>query len=142
MCLSILNTWSGDQWSACQTLRSVLLTLQTTLNEKPLLNEPGVDEKLHNGTIMKYNKMIRFKTLEFTILHYLENNSKIPIQIPTIIEKMNEYYEENKKDILKNALELKKSSKPESLYTQMYDMKMHLNYDDLYKRLKTFINKN
>ena len=39
-------------------------------------------------------------------------------------------------------LELKKSSKPESLYTQMYDMKMNLNYDDLYKRLKTFINKN
>ena len=142
VCLSILNTWSGEQWSACQTIRSVLLTLQTTLNEKPLLNELGVDEKLHNGSIMKYNRMIRFKTLEFTILYYLENNSKIPIQNPTIIEQMKTFYEENQEDILRSVMELKKSSKPESLCTQMYDMKMNLNYDDLHKRLKTFINKN
>lgn len=142
VCLSILNTWSGDQWSPCQTIRSVLLTLQTTLNEKPLLNEPGVDEKLHHTSIMKYNKMIRFKSLEFTILYYLENVEKIPIQNPIIIEKMKDFYHENKVDILKSALELKKSSKPETLYTQMYDMKMTVNYNDLYDKIKRFINKN
>lgn len=142
VCLSILNTWSGEQWSACQTLRSVLLTLQMTLNEMPLVNEPGVDEKLHMGSILKYNKMVHFKTLEFTILHYMKNNDKIPIQDPEIINKMKEIYEKNKTNILKSALELKINFKTELLYTQMYDMKMNLNYEDLYNRLNSFINKN
>lgn len=142
VCLSILNTWSGEQWSACQTLRSVLLTLQMTLNEMPLVNEPGVDEKLHMGSILKYNKMVHFKTLEFTILHYMKNNDKIPIQHPEIINKMKEIYEKNKTNILKSALELKINFKTELLYTQMYDMKMNLNYEDLYNRLNSFINKN
>jgi ubiquitin-conjugating enzyme E2 Z len=142
VCLSILNTWSGEQWSACQTIRSVLLTLQTTLNEMPLVNEPGVDEKLHMGSILKYNKMVHFKSLEFTILYYMKNIDKIPIQDPTIIEAMKSHYDENKTNILKSALELKLSLKQETLYIQMYDMKMNLNYDDLYEKIKTFINKN
>lgn len=142
VCLSILNTWTGEQWSACQTLRSLLLTLQMTLNEMPLVNEPGVDEKLHMGSILKYNKMIHFKTLEFTILHYMKNNDKIPIQEPEMIDKMKEFYEKNKTDILKSALVLKTTLKTEVLYTQMYDMKMTLNYEDLYNRLNIFINKN
>ena len=32
VCLSVLNTWKGEQWSACQTIRSILLTLVTTFN--------------------------------------------------------------------------------------------------------------
>ena len=26
VCISILNTWHGDQWSSCQTITSILLT--------------------------------------------------------------------------------------------------------------------
>lgn len=40
-CLSILNSWSGEQWTGCQTIRSVLMTIMMTLNENPLENEPG-----------------------------------------------------------------------------------------------------
>ena len=139
VCLSVLNTWSGEQWSACQTIRSVLLTLQTTLNEMPLLNEPGVDHKLHMSSILKYNKMIHFKSLEFTILHYMKNIEKIPIQDPTIIEEMKVHYHKNKEEIYKSALALKGSLKSETLETQMYDMKIKLNYEDLCNRLKLFI---
>ncbi len=42
VCLSILNTWRGEQWTSCQTIRSVLLTLVTLFHNKPLLNEPGI----------------------------------------------------------------------------------------------------
>ena len=41
VCISILNTWKGEQWTSCQNIRSVLLTLVTLLNENPLTNEPG-----------------------------------------------------------------------------------------------------
>ena len=45
VCLSILNTWKGEQWTSCQTIRSILLTLITLFHNKPLLNEPGFTEK-------------------------------------------------------------------------------------------------
>lgn len=42
-CLSILNTWRGEPWSGCQTIRSILNTIQMTLTSYPLENEPGVN---------------------------------------------------------------------------------------------------
>ena len=42
VCLSILGTWSGPSWSPVQSLSSVLLSIQSLMNEKPYHNEPGV----------------------------------------------------------------------------------------------------
>lgn len=61
VCLSILNTWSGDQWTACQSIRSVLLTLCTVFNERPLLNEPGISETHSDHST--YNEIVRFNTI-------------------------------------------------------------------------------
>ena len=61
VCLSVLNTWEGEPWSACQSIRSILLILLTVLNEKPLMNEPGIqDTSLDHGP---YNKIIRYTSL-------------------------------------------------------------------------------
>ena len=38
VCISLLNTWQGEQWTGCQTITSILLVLSTLLNDKPLLN--------------------------------------------------------------------------------------------------------
>ena len=35
VCLSILGTWNGPEWSSCLTLNSILLSIQTLLNENP-----------------------------------------------------------------------------------------------------------
>ena len=49
VCLSILGTWSGPQWTSCITLKTILFSIQSLLNENPLQNEPGyetcIDEK-------------------------------------------------------------------------------------------------
>jgi ubiquitin-protein ligase len=42
VCLSILNTWFGEPWSSCNTLRTILLNLCLIFTPIPLLNEPGV----------------------------------------------------------------------------------------------------
>ena len=31
VCISILNTWKGEQWTSCQTISSILLTLASIL---------------------------------------------------------------------------------------------------------------
>lgn len=66
VCLSILNTWRGEGWTSCQTIKSVLLALQCALNDKPLLNEPGITE--HHLDYCNYNNMLRYKNIEVAIL--------------------------------------------------------------------------
>jgi ubiquitin-conjugating enzyme E2 Z len=70
VCLSILNTWDGEKWSACQSIRTILLTLTTLLNEEPLLNEPGITREHPNFDA--YHKLIEYKNVEISILKYLQ----------------------------------------------------------------------
>jgi len=44
VCLSILGTWHGPKWSAILSLRNVLLSIQSLLNEEPLRCEPGLED--------------------------------------------------------------------------------------------------
>ena len=46
VCLSILNTWSGPKWTQTMDLSTVLLSIQSLLDEYPLKNE----NKLSNNT--------------------------------------------------------------------------------------------
>ena len=41
VCLSILGTYTGPSWSANMTLETILLNLQSLLDENPLANEPA-----------------------------------------------------------------------------------------------------
>ena len=72
----------------------------------------------------------------------MKNNDKIPIQEQNIIDTIKEQYNKNKHEILKSTLDLTRGLETETLHTQMYDMKMNLNYKNLYDKMKTFINKN
>lgn len=70
VCISILNTWKGEQWSSCQTITSVLLTLCTVLNENPLMNEPGVKET--DKDIVNYNKILAYKNISVGIVDVID----------------------------------------------------------------------
>jgi ubiquitin-protein ligase len=69
VCISILNTWQGEQWTGCQTISTVLLSLCTLLHSNPLLNEPGITSR-HND-ILPYNTIITYKNFETAILKVL-----------------------------------------------------------------------
>jgi ubiquitin-protein ligase len=70
VCVSVLNTWRGDQWTSCQTISTVLLTLCTLLCKDPLLNEPGVTQE--NNDIKNYNSIIEFSNIKIAICDILE----------------------------------------------------------------------
>ena len=72
VCISILNTWSGPQWSSCQSISSVLLTLITLFHNKPLLNEPGLTESHPNFNT--YNNIIKYSSFKIGILDVLNKN--------------------------------------------------------------------
>ena len=71
VCISILNTWKGEQWTGCQTIRSILLTISSIMEYKALLNEPGIKET--HKDVVNYDKIIIYKTIEVAIYKLLSN---------------------------------------------------------------------
>ncbi|KAL1444962.1 hypothetical protein MTO96_045281, partial [Rhipicephalus appendiculatus] len=63
VCLSILGTWSGPAWSPAQGLESVLISIQSLMNEKPYHNEPGFTNELAPGDAERYSECIRHETI-------------------------------------------------------------------------------
>ena len=139
VCISILNTWKGEQWTSCQTIRSVLLTLVTLLHNKPLTNEPGFTET--HPLNEKYNKIIEYenyKTAVYKVLNQSILNDKFLSFFPII-----------KKHILKHKLKIQDKIKSladseindEEVYCRMYSMKSKLEYKKLYKDLDVLFEK-
>ena len=76
VCVSILNTWRGDQWTSCQTLSSILLTLCSLLTKDPLLHEPGITKR--HKDFHKYNSIIAYKNIEIAILNMINKGPYFP----------------------------------------------------------------
>lgn len=100
VCLSVLNTWDGEPWSSCQTIRSVLLTLITVLNPNPLLNEPGIGPE--NESIEPYNRIVRFKSLQNYYMYILQMLKQNSIDIPNSVLRNKKYYSLFSKTIFKH----------------------------------------
>jgi ubiquitin-conjugating enzyme E2 Z len=69
VCVSLLNTWRGDQWTSCQTISTVLLTLCTLLCKDPLLNEPGVC--IGHSDIKPYDEIIQYANLDIAVCNVI-----------------------------------------------------------------------
>lgn len=135
VCLSLLNTWEGEKWSACQSIRSILLTLQMTMNENPLLNEPGIHEQHHCVNIKKYNQIIEYKNIELTILKYNLNPTIIPIhtqEMNDIKKIIHQHFTDTITQVMEKIREnIKKSFNNTIIKIGIYSQETLLNYDIL-----------
>lgn len=77
VCLSILGTWTGPSWEPTMNIDTVLISVQTRMNELPLENEPGWDN-VPMQQKLTYNHIIRDLTLRYSVLHQLSNNFPNP----------------------------------------------------------------
>jgi ubiquitin-conjugating enzyme E2 Z len=132
VCISILNTWSGDKWSSCQTINSVLLTLCSLLNNAPLENEPG-QTKISRDFI-HYQKSIEFKNIDFAICDLINlNNKKIPPPFEIFYPFMKQHFICNYDNLIAYV-----KSKPKDIYVEVvsiYNMKTNINYSNLETKL-------
>lgn len=135
VCVSILNTWSGEQWSSCQNINTILLTLCSLLNEAPLENEPDRT----NGDFIPYQKSIEFKNIDFSICEMFLKN-KIPKPFQMFYPFMKEQFIHNYDKLL--AFVQSNSGKISTQYVDIYKMETNINYSTLENKLvetKTFI---
>jgi len=79
ICLSILHTWSGPQWTASQTLTSVLCSIQSLMTEKPYQNEPGQEEmKATSKRAQDYMAIIRHESIRVAVCDTVEGMTTCP----------------------------------------------------------------
>ena len=130
-CVSILNTWKGEQWTSCQTLSSILITIQSLFNNKPLLNEPGINES--NDDFDNYNEIIEYKNIETSIVLMLENEHNYGEITELFKDNIKILFNKNKQPILKKIKKMR--NKPSSVIcTSLYNMRIKVDYEILYNR--------
>jgi ubiquitin-protein ligase len=136
VCISVLNTWRGEQWTACQTISSILLVLCTTLNKKPLLNEPGVKE--NHRDYSSYEQIITYKNFKIAILEMLRG-TMVKRQFPLFSKIIESKFVDNYDNIIKNL----HTSRIEetTLRTHLYNMTVHINYAKTEEDIKTLYQK-
>jgi len=135
VCLSILNTWSGEQWSACQSISTVLLVLCTILHNKPLINEPGITESHHD--FKKYNDILTFKNIDIAICNYFEDKI-FQNTFPEFYEIAKQHFIDKHESILSFVNDyIHKNNITISYFvtTSIYNMNILIDYKSLVKRL-------
>ncbi|XP_045600146.1 ubiquitin-conjugating enzyme E2 Z isoform X2 [Procambarus clarkii] len=86
VCLSILGTWSGPAWSPASNLSSVLLSLQSLMNERPYHNEPGYEEEHNIGDSERYNSIIMHETIRVAVIQQLEGITTAPPDLLKVMQ--------------------------------------------------------
>jgi ubiquitin-protein ligase len=129
VCVSILNTWHGEQWSACQTISTILLTLCTLLCKDPLLNEPGIN-KLHFD-FKKYTEIVEYANLEIAVCDILEKTLGVYLPKPMDLfqNEVKEHFLKNKDRLLEFAeKKAKESVFTEPIITGLYSLRVNVDY--------------
>lgn len=137
ICLSILGTWSGPGWSSIMTTKSILLSIQSLLNENPINNEPGYENlNLEDERAIDYNDCLEFHNFNFAILEMLRNPKEY-IFFHKIMKKL---FVENYNDYINRLEELKKKfeNKNKSIKCILYQKTSikNIDYDLLIKKFK------
>ena len=137
VCLSILNTWSGESWTGCQTISSVLLTIRSIMTSDPLLHEPCID-KFHKD-FYTYTEMIRYKNIETGMLYILKTD-ELNVYFRELINIAKRDFIDNydkKIEIVKKSSELFIESENRIrregnvLYANIYNMRCIVDYNSL-----------
>lgn len=136
VCISLLNTWEGDQWTSCQTITTILLTLCSILCKDPLLNEPGIT--IEHSDMKNYTEIVCFSNINIAICDIL--SKKPSIYMPFF----DNFYIFAKESFLNNYDTIVSFAKNKSedndiqnanIKTDFCDMNVHIDYIHLLTKL-------
>ena len=136
VCLSILGTWSGPGWTSCLSLNTVLLSIQTLLNENPIQNEPGFENEKGESS-RKYNNILTFQNLEMTVADILESQ---PMGFEEFKQDVERYFVENYQKY-SNIIEKNIHKDKQLIKLRMYNLYQQINYYSVKKRLEKYYQK-
>jgi len=138
VCISILNTWRGDQWTSCQTISTVLLTLCTLLCKDPILNEPGVTSI--SSDFKKYTEIIEYANIDIAVCDIIKKKEGVYHDFfdsfsPFIKDNFMKNYD-NILLFVKKKIEENKDKTSKVVVTSLYTMVVDIDYVKLCKKLE------
>jgi ubiquitin-protein ligase len=136
VCISLLNTWAGDQWTSCQSITSVLLSLCTLLCKDPLLNEPGINSS--NRDFHAYNQIIDYANMDVAVCDIVSKKEGIYHDFFNVFYPfVKEHFVKNYDKTLIFAQKLfAENPIPQTLKTSLYLMNITLDYEKLLHKLE------
>jgi ubiquitin-conjugating enzyme E2 Z len=139
VCVSLLNTWRGDQWTSCQSISTVLLTLCTLLCKDPLLNEPGVNKITNSTDMINYDEIILYSNLDIAVCNIVRKKEGVYQDFfgnfyPFIKEKFIENYDKLIELAKKKNEEQKSDIK--TIKTHYYSMNVVIDYNKVLEKLE------
>ena len=136
VCVSLLNTWSGEQWTSCQTISSILLTIASILTKDPLLNEPGVNKE--HCDMSPYTNIIEFSNINVAICDIIGKNPRVYNSFfDKFTPQVEDNFNKNYKEIVSFVEGKIETVPPIKLKTQFYSMCIDINYTHLLTKLHT-----
>ena len=139
VCLSILGTWNGPQWTTIMDISAVLLSIQSVLDKYPLLNEPGynLNDISHQKVIHDFNDIAFSETIISLII---TNFFRTPEDFSIFKNTMVDYINNNFLNIRKNILNRKNIKKRKIIY-DLYRLNYVIDINVLLKEYLLFCNK-
>ena len=134
VCLSVLGTWKGPPWTASMDISCILLSIQSLLNNSPLMNEPGF-EKYTGHISTDYKTIVEYENIRS---HFFKHSRNIPQEFLLFQDIINKNYIDNKEIILKKLSE-KKEKDNFALSINIYRIKILIEYNKLFWSIKNFI---
>jgi len=128
VCLSILGTWSGPGWTTIMDVSSVLISIQSLLDNNPLDHEPGFSGKT-SSTHLNYAKVVEYEKYKTLII---KNIFDIPENFTCFKEVIEEHYDKCKNEISVSL----KNKKNISVTLNVYRINSTLNYEYIRNKLE------
>ena len=130
VCISILGTWSGPQWTTIMDISSVLISIQSLLDNNPLENEPGFAGKQTENHI-KYKQSIIYEKFRTLIL---KNIFDIPLEFMCFKDQILNHFK-NKKDKILTELDEYIKYNNKIILIPIYRINLRLNYEYLKNKI-------
>ena len=135
VCVSILGTWSGPKWTSIMDITTVLISIQSLLDNNPLHHEPG-QEKNKSEVNQMYNDIIRYESLSSLLI---DNFIDPPTGFHIFNSIMSTQISKNKIKLNKEIIKLLELC-PKSIVTiPIYRIKKEINYTKLLRKYEKLI---
>ena len=133
VCLSILGTWSGPKWTSIMDITTVLLTIQSLLDNNPLHHEPGQEKNVSHTNIL-YNEIIRYESYNTLLLKNYFDPHELFVNFKEEMDK--EISKVGRENIVEKVKEYCNCNKDSIATVPIYRIKTKLCYTELSKNIE------
>ena len=133
VCVSILNTWPGPGWTTSCSLNSVLLSLQTLLNNYPIHNEPGWDTVSNNDIrSINYNTILKYANIKNAIIKSIEDP---PFEYEIFRDIMLEHLHNSSQKLYNYIEQNIEVNENKTLKSEIYNLQIKTNFTQIKQKL-------